>query len=483
VEDDKRKRLSAIQELADSIYSVGPLRGAAVKPFGSFLSNLYAKSGDLDVSVDLRNGSRLPISKKKKQNALRELMKALQMRGVARCMEFIPTARVPILKYMSNHFGISCDVSVNNYPGQIKSRILYWIGTIDERFGDMVLLVKEWAKARNINDPKNGTLNSYSLCLLVIFHFQTCEPAILPPLKDVFDVKAAEELVLYDENNVDALCLANIERFLRQNAGHKNQSSLSHVLESFFHKFFSIQKLSNKVVSTYTGRLEKIQDNTSWMAKSYSLFVEDPFERPDNASRAVRAEELKRIEWAFNHVNYNFTARALNRDELLSLLCTPPVQSIIAKRPPNCQSTVAARLYDDQHHLQARGSTGSISSSQGHATGRQMAHTDQYLKQPQPYNAERMKAGQYQSINRPQVNTTGLEIAVPVQYHSHTTSLQRAGRRTVSQYQNQQRRMEYSPYQRSGTTRYDPAGRRWSHNGSTWDSASQASTSNTSWQR
>jgi len=123
--------------------------------------------------------------------------------GIARYMEFIPTARVPILQYMSNHFGISCDVSINNYPGQIKSIILYWICTMDERFGDMVLLVssmyplmffpfcchstlasprlmardyslqvKEWAKAQNINDPKNGTLNSYSLCLLVIFHFQ-----------------------------------------------------------------------------------------------------------------------------------------------------------------------------------------------------------------------------------------------------------------------------------------------------------------------
>lgn len=32
--------------------------------------------------------------------------------------------------------------------------------------------IKEWAKAKAINDPKNGTLNSYSLCLLVIFHFQ-----------------------------------------------------------------------------------------------------------------------------------------------------------------------------------------------------------------------------------------------------------------------------------------------------------------------
>ena len=61
--------------------------------------------------------------------------------GIARYMEFIPTARVPILKNMSNHFGISCDVSINNYPGQIKSRILYWICTMDERFGDMVLLV------------------------------------------------------------------------------------------------------------------------------------------------------------------------------------------------------------------------------------------------------------------------------------------------------------------------------------------------------
>lgn len=121
--------------------------------------------------------------------------------GVARYMKFIPTARVPILQYMSNPSGISCDVSINNYPGQIKSRILYWICTMDTRFSDMVLLVsslypsdfffchptlvsprlmschyslqvKEWAKAQNINDPKNGTLNSYSLCLLVIFHFQ-----------------------------------------------------------------------------------------------------------------------------------------------------------------------------------------------------------------------------------------------------------------------------------------------------------------------
>jgi hypothetical protein len=61
--------------------------------------------------------------------------------GVARDVNFIPTARVPVLQYVSNHFGISCDISIDNYPGRIKSKVLYWINTLDGRFGDMVLLV------------------------------------------------------------------------------------------------------------------------------------------------------------------------------------------------------------------------------------------------------------------------------------------------------------------------------------------------------
>lgn len=36
VEEDKKKRLCAIEELADSIYSVGPLRGIGYKHFSSF---------------------------------------------------------------------------------------------------------------------------------------------------------------------------------------------------------------------------------------------------------------------------------------------------------------------------------------------------------------------------------------------------------------------------------------------------------------
>jgi DNA polymerase sigma len=118
------------------------------------------------------------------------------------------------------------------------------VNTLDERFGDMVLLIKEWAKAQNINDPKSGSLNSYSLCLLVLFHFQTLEPPILPPLKEIYEGNIAEDITegaFYNEQHLDELCVTNIERFRLQNQRQRNESSLCHLLGIFFSKVCSYQ--------------------------------------------------------------------------------------------------------------------------------------------------------------------------------------------------------------------------------------------------
>uniref|UniRef100_A0A0E0N4X0 Poly(A) RNA polymerase mitochondrial-like central palm domain-containing protein n=1 Tax=Oryza rufipogon TaxID=4529 RepID=A0A0E0N4X0_ORYRU len=421
VEGDRNKRIYAIQELADTIYSAGALRGASVKPFGSFVSQLYAKSGDLDVSVELFNALNLPISKRKKQDTLREVRRALQKRGIARHMEFIPNARVPVLQYVSNQYGISCDISISNYPGRIKSKIFYWINTLDDRFGDMVLLVKEWAKAQNINDPKNGTLNSYSLCLLVLFHFQTCEPAILPPLKEIYEGNIMEDIsdkislweyglpvmdrrAYYNEKHLDEVCSINIERFRRQNMGQRNQSSLSHLLASFFHKFFRIDALSDKVISTYTGRLERIQDNPRWMDKSYSLFVEDPFEKPDNAARAVGSFEFQDIVNAFSNASNKFVSDAhalTDRNGLLSLLCTPDVGSKLGGR-------ASASRYTNT--LPARGGSRSGQSPHGYTTNRQTAVHYQNNNHPQAYNTQRQTTVHHQNQNNQQVYAAGRSV-------------------------------------------------------------------------
>lgn len=61
--------------------------------------------------------------------------------GECHSLQFIPHARVPILKLRSNRQGISCDISIDNLLGQMKSKLLFWISMMDDRFHDMVLLV------------------------------------------------------------------------------------------------------------------------------------------------------------------------------------------------------------------------------------------------------------------------------------------------------------------------------------------------------
>uniref|UniRef100_A0A0D9V7R3 Poly(A) RNA polymerase mitochondrial-like central palm domain-containing protein n=1 Tax=Leersia perrieri TaxID=77586 RepID=A0A0D9V7R3_9ORYZ len=444
-----------LEKCAEDILSViKPVEGASVKPFGSFVSQLYAKSGDLDVSVELSNPLNLPTTKKKKQDTLREVRRALQRRGIARNMEFIPNARVPVLQYVSNQYGISFDISINNYLAQ---NLVSW-------------QVKEWAKAQNINDPKNGTLNSYSLCLLVLFHFQTCEPAILPPLKEIYEGNIVEdmaEMMRYNEKHLDEVCVANIARFRRKIMGQRNQSSLSHLLASFFHKFFRIDALTNKVISTYTGRLERIQDNPRWMAKSYSLFVEDPFERPDNAARAVGSFEFQYIVSAFSRASNKFASDGLNdRNELLSLLCTPDIGSKLGGRVRASRYTstavspldiflghaevVSLNLYDDQHnHQPARGGSRSGQSPHG-STNQQTAVHYQNRNHPQAYNTQRQTTGHHQNQNLQHAYTTGLQTPGRQYQNLNHPQPYPAGQQTGSPYQqNTQRKKENTPYRQS----------------------------------
>lgn len=150
----------------------------------------------------------------------------------------------------------------------------------------------------------------------------------------------------------------------------------------------------------------------------------------------------------------------------MSLLCTPAVGSVLrgvranrgANTPPSHQlySPAAANLYDNRHHQQARGSSGSRSSSQsqGYVTRHQIPHPDhQYYKQPQAYSAESMTAGQVRNVYRPEAYTAGLQTAVPLKYNDYPRS-HATGSQTVGRYQNQQRRKEYSPYQHASSTRH-----------------------------
>uniref|UniRef100_A0A2N9FEH1 Poly(A) RNA polymerase mitochondrial-like central palm domain-containing protein n=1 Tax=Fagus sylvatica TaxID=28930 RepID=A0A2N9FEH1_FAGSY len=201
------------------------------------------------------------------------------LRGGWREMQRIPWARVPILKFKSSRQSISCDVSVDNLQGQMKSKLLLWISEIDGRFRDMVLLVKEWAKAHGINDSTSETFNSYSLTLLVIFHFQTCEPAILPPLEDIYTGNVADDL--QGVRTVAEACADNIRKF-RNKYRLANRSSLSKLFVSFLAK------------------------------------IEDPFEQQENSARTVNMSGLRKISEAFESSHRRLISADQNEDQGIS---------------------------------------------------------------------------------------------------------------------------------------------------------------------
>lgn len=323
--DDWGVRFDIIEDIQAAVQTVESLRGATVEPFGSFVSNLFTRWGDLDISIELLTNSYISnTAKKQKQNLLRDVLKALRSKGTWRKLRYIGNARVPILKLEHNLQNISCDISINNLNGQMKSKLLFWINEIDGRFRDMVLLVKEWAKAHDINDSKCGSLNSYSLSLLIIFHFQTCVPAILPPLKDIYPGNLSHDLKgvrTVAEKHVEELCAANINRFRLDKSRGINQSSLSTLLISFFAKFSDINtRASIQGISPYSGQWEDIGSNMTWLPRTFALYVEDPFEQPVNTARSVIDKHLTRISDAFRTTHLTLTSHNHNRSTLLAVL-------------------------------------------------------------------------------------------------------------------------------------------------------------------
>lgn len=49
----------------------------------------------------------------------------------------------------------------------------------------MAYIIKHWAKSRDINDPRTGTMGSYGLILCLIQFLQTRNPPVLPSLQQL----------------------------------------------------------------------------------------------------------------------------------------------------------------------------------------------------------------------------------------------------------------------------------------------------------
>lgn len=147
------------------------------------MCGLAGRSSDLDLTFTPDFRKRLSPSER--EPALRTISTALRSSGKHMQppwrTEIILHARIPIVR-ISAGGGVEIDISLENDLPVYKSEMMKQYSLIDPRFPKLVKLIKSWAKARKINSAKHGTLNSFSLSLMVLHFLQQVEPPVLPML-------------------------------------------------------------------------------------------------------------------------------------------------------------------------------------------------------------------------------------------------------------------------------------------------------------
>jgi DNA polymerase sigma len=104
-------------------------------------------------------------------------------------------ARIPIVKFTDPVSEISCDICVNNLLAVHNTQLLKAYSIYDERCRQLIYIVKDWSKVRNLNEPYQGTLSSYAFVLLVIHYLQNLKEPVSPNLQDSEKYKLKPKIV------------------------------------------------------------------------------------------------------------------------------------------------------------------------------------------------------------------------------------------------------------------------------------------------
>ncbi|XP_062191975.1 protein HESO1-like isoform X2 [Phragmites australis] len=254
-----------------------------VEAFGSFTMDLFTPKSDLDLSVNFNTDTKDQFPRKDKISAIRRLAKVLHShQRSGRCYGVSPivTARVPVLKVIDQGTGVECDISVENKDGMSRSMIFTCISSIDDRFRILCYLMKFWAKAHDVNSPKDRTMSSMAIISLVAFHLQTRHPPILP----------AFSAILKDGSD-----FASIERSvsLFEGFGSRNKESIAELFASLMSKLVSVEGLWEQGLCA--SNFEGLWISKTWERGVSNLSVEDFLDQSQNFARSVGKEEMQKI--------------------------------------------------------------------------------------------------------------------------------------------------------------------------------------------
>ncbi|XP_074138452.1 poly(A) RNA polymerase GLD2 isoform X1 [Sminthopsis crassicaudata] len=251
---------------------------------GSSLNGFGTRSSDGDLCLVVKEE---PVNQKTEARYILSLVQkhfCARLSGYIERPQLIP-AKVPIVKFRDKVSCVEFDLNVNNIVGIRNTFLLRTYAyllillTVESRVRPLVLVVKKWASHHEINDASRGTLNSYSLVLMVLHYLQTLPEPILPSLQKNYPESFSSSMQLH---------LVHQAPFTIPPYLSKNRSALGDLLLGFLKYYATEFDWSSQMISVREAKALPRPDGVEWRNKF--ICVEEPFDGT-NTARAVHEKQ------------------------------------------------------------------------------------------------------------------------------------------------------------------------------------------------
>ncbi|KAG8077511.1 hypothetical protein GUJ93_ZPchr0007g6194 [Zizania palustris] len=161
--EEQSSRTTAVQAVSSVVEHIWPQ--CKVEVFGSFRTGLFLPTSDIDVVIF---DSRV----KTPQVGLYALAKALSKKGVAKKIQVIAKARVPIVKFVERNSGIAFDISFDVDGGPQAADFIKDYVKKFPALRHLCMILKVFLHQRELNEVYTGGIGSYALLTMLITHLQ-----------------------------------------------------------------------------------------------------------------------------------------------------------------------------------------------------------------------------------------------------------------------------------------------------------------------
>mmetsp|Transcript_16883 Transcript_16883/g.33597 ORF Transcript_16883/g.33597 Transcript_16883/m.33597 type:complete len:1369 (+) Transcript_16883:220-4326(+) len=286
-------------------------RETEVAVFGSSANGFGTGASDLDMCIKLPPHQRALDDP---PAAMGKLAEDLELAGMLSLVARL-TARIPIILFEDHETQMDCDISMENPLAVHNTQLLGTYSKIDRRVRELGYVVKKWAKARNINNPSDGTLSSYGYILMIIHFLQRRSSPVIPNLQRLksdgkpvckndkvplipFKHPTEKDFMVnaYFYNPTDEGSMQSL-----QNDAQRNKESIGVLFAAFF-RYYAIEfNYRQHVISINSpGMVEKDfkAEVDCWPVRN-NLSIEDPFETFYDVAHVVKTSKFHHIREEF----------------------------------------------------------------------------------------------------------------------------------------------------------------------------------------